>query len=168
MATIQKQRQAAKQNIKKAQQTWQSMTHRQRAIAQPKGKERTRHSAAGGGDFYHVEVRPPREFQTFRTQDVGEEGHLERRAGQRSSGSWDTVSWLISKNDAHIEGDTLVIDNKKIKDSLQVRGPITHRRGDIFDAKPRKNVPERKKPTPAQQRARRENIKKAQAARWKK
>jgi len=36
--------------------------------------------------------------------------------------------------------------------------------GDRFKAKPRSNVPERAKPTLAQQQARRENIKKAQAA----
>jgi hypothetical protein len=38
-------------------------------------------------------------------------------------------------------------------------------KGDIFEARPRPNVPEAAKPTPAQQKARRENIKKAQAAR---
>lgn len=43
-----------------------------------------------------------------------------------------------------------------------------HLIGDRFKAKPRVNVPERDKPTPTQQRARRENIKKAQAARSKK
>ena len=40
-----------------------------------------------------------------------------------------------------------------------------HVKGDIFEARPRRNIPEREKPTPAQQRARRTNIKKAQAAR---
>jgi hypothetical protein len=37
--------------------------------------------------------------------------------------------------------------------------------GDRFQAKPRPNVPEEEKPTPAQRRAQRQNIKKAQAAR---
>jgi hypothetical protein len=37
--------------------------------------------------------------------------------------------------------------------------------GDVFEARPRPNVPEREKPTPAQRRARSANIKKAQAAR---
>src|SRR5436305_1945887 len=40
-----------------------------------------------------------------------------------------------------------------------------HVEGDTFVARPRRNVPEREKPTPAQRRARRENIQKAQAAR---
>jgi hypothetical protein len=38
-------------------------------------------------------------------------------------------------------------------------------KGDIFEAKDRLNVPESKKPTQAQQRARLENVKKAQQAR---
>jgi hypothetical protein len=43
-----------------------------------------------------------------------------------------------------------------------------HKEGDIFNAKPRLNVPEAEKPTPAQRRAQKENIKKAQAAKKKK
>lgn len=34
-----------------------------------------------------------------------------RLAGKRSSGSWDTQGWLITKSDAHVEGDTLVGDS---------------------------------------------------------
>jgi hypothetical protein len=41
----------------------------------------------------------------------------------------------------------------------------TQKQGDVFEANPRPNIPEREKPTPAQRRARRTNIKKAQAAR---
>jgi hypothetical protein len=40
-----------------------------------------------------------------------------------------------------------------------------HVKGEVFEARPRQNVPEREKPTLAQKRARRANIKKAQAAR---
>ena len=40
-----------------------------------------------------------------------------------------------------------------------------HVRGDLFEARPRRNVPEKDKPTPAQRRARAANVKKAQAAR---
>ena len=92
-----------------------------------------------------MEVHPKDEFTAFRTQDVGEHGHLQRVAGKRSTGSWSTATWLINKEDAHVEGGKLIPDTK--------------------DAKDRPNVPERAKPTPAQMRARRENIKKAQAAR---
>src|SRR5436309_875902 len=106
------QKSAAKKNIKKAQAKWQSMTHRQHALAQPEGRARKR-PGAGGGKFYRIQVRPKSEFVTFRTQDVGELGHLERLAGKRSSGSWDTQAWLIAKEDAHVHGNTLVIDHPK-------------------------------------------------------
>jgi len=50
---------------------------------------------------------------------------------------------------------------------LDVVGPAKHVKADIFKAHPRKNIPERKKPTAAQKRAQRENIHKAQEARKK-
>ena len=40
-----------------------------------------------------------------------------------------------------------------------------HVKADMFEAKPRPNVPEKDKPTEAQKKARKENIKKAQKAR---
>lgn len=164
MATT-KQREAAQQNIKKAQAKWQSMTHRQHAVAQPKGRRRAR-PGAGGGEFYRIEVRPKGDFVTFRTQDVGEQGHLERLAGKRSSGSWGTQAWLVSKGDAHLAGDKLIPDSADAKALFDKLGsePM-HLKGDVFRAKDRRNVPEREKPTLAQQKARSANIKKAQAAR---
>src|SRR5205814_2266528 len=98
MATS-RQKAAAKKNIKKAQERWKSMTHREHALAQPQGHERKRPGEGGGGKFYRIEVRPKSQFVTFRTQDVGERGHLERIAGKRSSGSWETATWLVAKED---------------------------------------------------------------------
>jgi hypothetical protein len=165
MATV-KQRQAARQNIKKAKSKWQSMTPRQRAQAQPEGRARKKPGSTGKGSYYHIEVRPKTEFVTFRTQDVGDPGHVQRVAGQRASGSWATAKWLISKEDAHTEDGRLVPDTRDAKKVLDELGSAPVRvRGDRFEAKPRPNVPERAKPTPAQRRARRENIKKAQAVR---
>lgn len=162
-----KQRAAAARNIKKAQSAWRAMTPRARALAAPQGRARKR-PGPGGGKFYRIEVRPKRDFVTFRTQDVGEAGGLERIAGQRSSGRWDTVTWLIEKHCAHVTNGKLIIDDAKIKTALkQLRGPIVHQKGDVFAAKPRRNVSEAEKPTAAQRRARRANIKKAQAARKK-
>jgi len=168
MVTL-KQRQAAKKNIKKAQTRWKSMSSREHSRAQPEGRGRKKPGTTGKGNYYHVEVRPKSEFATFRTQDVGDQGHLQRVAGKRSSGSWATATWLISKDDAHVEDDKLVADTKEAKDLIKKLGskPV-HLSGDRFKAKDRPNVPERAKPTSAQQRARRENIKKAQAARHKK
>jgi hypothetical protein len=87
-------------------------------------------------------------------------------AGKRRSGSWDTQTWLVSKQDAHREGDRLVPDTADARKLFAKLGSEPrHVKGDIFKAKDRPNVPEREKPTPAQQRARTQNIKKAQAAR---
>jgi hypothetical protein len=165
MAT-QKQKAAARKNIKKAQAAWKSMSHREHARAQHEGRARTKPGAGGEGTFYRITVRPKDEFVTFRTQDVGEPGHVERLAGKRESGSWDTQAWLISKQDAHVEDGKLVADTAEAREALEKLGSTpVHVKGDIFEAKDRPNVPEREKPTPAQQRARRTNIKKAQAAR---
>jgi hypothetical protein len=163
-----KQTQAARQNIKKAQTRWKTLgvSHREPATSQPEGHGRQKPGTTGKGKYYHVEVRPKDEFTTFRTQDVGEHGHLQRVAGKRSSGSWSTAKWLINKDDAHVEGGKLVADTKDAKDLLKKLGSKPdHLSGDRFKAKDRPNVPERAKPTPAQTRARRENIRKAQAAR---
>ncbi len=165
MATT-KQRQAARKNIKKAQSRWRSMSSRQHARSQPEGRSRQR-PGAGGGNFYRVEVRPKSEFVTFRTQDVGSKGHIERVAGKRASGSWATAAWLIGKSDAHVSGRKLVADSRDAKSLLKKLGSEPVRRsGDRFAAQDRPNVPERKKPTAAQKRARSTNIKKAQAA-WR-
>jgi hypothetical protein len=142
------------------------MSARQHAAAQPEGRARKKPGTGGEGNYYHVEVRRSEDFAMFRTQDVGEPGHIQRVAGKRGSGSWDTVKWLISKDDAHMEHERLVPDSSEAKKVLSELGssPV-HLKGDIFEAKPRPNVAEDDKPTPAQKRARSENIKKAQAAR---
>jgi hypothetical protein len=56
MATT-KQRAAAKENVKKAQKAWQSMSSSAHSRAQPEGRKRTR-PGAGEGEFFHIEVRP--------------------------------------------------------------------------------------------------------------
>lgn len=128
-------------------------------------KRRKAPGSTGKGNFFRIELRPKRQFTSFRVQDVGRKGGLERLAGHRPSGSWDTVTWLVSKKDAHVSGGKLVITDKKAKTVLkQMKGPIVHVKADIFRAHP-KNVPESAKPTLAMRRAQKKNIKKAQAAR---
>ena len=131
-------------------------------------KHRRAGGSSGGGEYYHIEIRPGGEFETFRTQDVGKPGHIQRVAGKRSSGYWTTVKWLIGKEDAHIQDKTLIPDTKDAKEVIEKLGsqPV-HFLGDRFKARPRRDVPEADKPTPAQQKARRSNIKKAQSARKK-
>jgi hypothetical protein len=165
MATA-KQKEAAHKNIKKAQKAWKSMSASAHSRAQPEGRRRAKPASTGEGDYYHIEVRPKEEFVSFRTHDVGKKGGIQRVGGRRSSGSWDDQKWLISKEHAHVENGKLVPDTEDAREALERLGskPV-HISGDRFKAKPRPNVPEQDKPTPAQRRAQKSNIKKAQAAR---
>jgi hypothetical protein len=63
---------------------------------------RQKPGSGGQGNYYHIEVRDGSDFETFRTQDIGDPGHLQRVGGKRATGSWATVKWLISKEDAHV------------------------------------------------------------------
>lgn len=166
--TPQKRRAIARKNIKKAQARWKAMSHRERALAQPQGRGRKKPGSTGKGHFYRIMVRPKSEFVTFRVQDVGGKGGLERLAGKRSSGSWDTVSWLIEKKDAKVMSNgQLRVTGAKARSVLKnIRGPIMHVKGDIFQAHSRRNIPEAEKPTAAMRRAQRKNIKKAHRSRW--
>jgi hypothetical protein len=165
MAT-EKQREAARSNIKKAQAAWQAMSHEQHARAQPQSRGRRKPGTTGEGEYYHITVRSKEQFVMFQNQDVGGPGHIERVAGKRSSGSWDTQAWLIGKEDAHVEDGKLVPDTQGARDVLAELGSEPRQvKGDVFEAEPRPNVPEQAKPTPAQRRAQSTNIKKAQAAR---
>lgn len=160
---------AARRNIRKAQARWRSMTKSERARAQPEGRGRQRPGTPGRSRYYRIEARPRGEFTSFRTQDVGRPGHIQRVAGRRPSGSWATASWLISKSDAHTRAGRLVADTRAAQNVLRALGSApVHVAGDRFKARPRPNVPERSKPTPPQRRARTRNIKKAQAARRRK
>lgn len=144
------------------------MTPRERALPQTEGRKRAKPGTTGEGDYFRIILRPKDEFATFRFQDVGEKGHIMRLAGKRSSGSWDTHAWLISKTDAHLVGDSLVGDNKDARSVITALGTKPKRiKGDIFEAEDRPNVPERLKPTAAQKNAWQENIKKAQQSKQK-
>jgi len=86
--------------------------------------------------FYEIQVRPKRGFVRFKTYS-GSPGHLERLVGKRSTGTWDTVAWLVAKEDAHITGGQLVIDEQKARSVLQkLVGPIVHQEGDTCIARP--------------------------------
>lgn len=134
-------------------------------IRTPSPRKRAKPGRRGGGRFFHIEVRPSSRFVGFRVQDVGALGGVERVAGQRASGDWDTAKWLVEKTHAHIENDRLVPDSKEAKKLFASLGsePV-HVEGDRFRAKPRRDIPEDEKPTPAMRRAQSANIKKAQAA----
>lgn len=164
MTTI-KQNTAAKKNIKTAQKTMKSMSSQARSMAQPDGRSRARAGTQGGGEYYRIVVRPKGDFTTFRYHDIGEKGHIQRLAGKRTTGSWGTQAWLISKQDAHVAEGRLIPDTADARDLIDKLGtkPVLVK-GDVFEAKDRPNIPEKRKPTAAQTRARMANIKKAQAA----
>ena len=125
---------------------------------------RAKPGARGTGAFFHIQVRPRTEFVSFRNQDIGGRGGIERVAGQRANGSWDTQKWLIGKTQAHRDGKQLVADSVAAEKVLSQLGSTPrHLGGDRFIAKPRRDIPETEKPTPAMRRAQLANIKKAQA-----
>ena len=139
---------------------------RSRVRGAARGRRRAKPGASGAGRYFHIEVRPKRLFQAFRVQDVGGKGGIERVAGQRASGTWDTQKWLIGKNLAHIERGHLVPDSAdaaKLMAKMLGSKP-RHLGGDRFRAKARHKLPASAKPTPAQRRAWRRNIVKAQQA----
>lgn len=126
---------------------------------------RAKPGARGRGGFFHIQVRPRTEFVSFRNQDVGARGGIERVAGRRANGSWDTQKWLIGKREAHRAGKRLAPDTAAARKVLSQLGSAPrHLGGDRFIAKPRRKIPAREKPTPAMRRAQLANIKKAQAA----
>jgi hypothetical protein len=128
--------------------------------------KRAKPGSRGSGRFFHIEVRPSAQFVAFRVQDVGTRGGVERVAGQRASGNWNTAKWLVEKTDAHVEDGQLVPDSAEAKKLFKSLGSTpVHVDGDRFRAKPRRDIPEDERPTPAMRRARLANIKKAQAAR---
>ena len=135
------------------------------AKTRPKARKRAKPGARGRGGFFHIQVRPRGEFVAFRNQSLGTRGKIERVAGRRANGSWDTQKWLIGKSEAHRVGKRLEADSAGARKVLGTLGSIArHLGGDRFIAKPRRNIPEREKPTPAMRRAQLANIKKAQAA----
>jgi len=104
------------------------------------GIKREKPGAKGEGEYLRIIIRPREEFATFRIHDVGSTGHIQRLAGKRSSGSWDTQAWLISKEDAHVENGKLVADSQDAKEVLEKLGSEPeHIKGDRFKAKPPKN-----------------------------
>ena len=97
---------------------------------------RAKPGSTGEGEYYRVVIRDKKQFKTFRNHDIGDKGHIQRLAGKCSDGSWDTQAWLISKDDAHKSGQTLVADTddaKAVFDEFKTKPKAL--KGDIFQAK---------------------------------
>jgi hypothetical protein len=132
----------------------------------PRQKTRQRPRRTGAGEYYHIEVLPRTDFVNFQTQAVGRRGHIQRVAGQRSSGYWSTVKWMIDKSDAHVQDNKLVPDTPAAKNVMEQLGSEPVRKlGDLFKARPRPSFLEQPKPT--HRRVRRENTQKSQTSRRK-
>ena len=133
---------------------------------QPSRRKHAKPGTGGHGRYFHIEVRAPGSLVAFRVQDVGGPGGVERVAGMRANGTWDTQKWLIEKTHAHLQDGKLVPDTAEARKLLDSLGSAPrHLTGDRFKAAPRRDIPESEKPTPAMKHAQQENIKKAQAAR---
>jgi hypothetical protein len=113
-----------------------------KSVSRQKTRQRPKSSAAG--EYYHIEVLPKTDFVNFQTQAVGR-GRIQRVAGQRSSGYWSTVKWMIE----------------------QLGSEPVRKLGDLFKARPRPSFLEQTRPTRNRQRVRRDNTKKSQAGRRK-
>lgn len=108
-----------------------------RTVKKASGKKREKPGATGEGQYYHIEIRPTGQFTTFRTHDVGEKGGIQRVAGQREDGTWDTQKWLISKELAHVEQGRLIPDHEDAREVLDDLGPGPMQiEGDRFRARP--------------------------------
>jgi hypothetical protein len=130
---------------------------RQTAVQPAEGLKRRRPGTTGEGHYYHIEIRSKRNFQDFRTEDVGRKGHIQRVAGQRANGTWETVKWLIAKTDAHIEDGRLVPESRNARMVFkELASDPVHVKGDRFKTIGRQAAPKKAKPAARRQRAAKE------------
>jgi hypothetical protein len=136
------------------------------AITQPEDKKEGKISKKNKSNYFRIIVRPKDEFSSFRYQDVGEPGHIQRLTGRRQDGSWDTQAWLISKQDAHVEDDRLITDTKEARELVkQLEADLKYVRENVFEAKSFRNVPQKVGTRAKKHDVRRENIRDAITAR---
>lgn len=88
-----------------------------------------------GGKYYRIVLHSPDRYTTFRIHDVGRVGHTQRLTGRRDDGHWETQSWLINKQDAHVMGRTLVPDDPHAKKVFSHLSQPVKVQGDIFRAR---------------------------------
>jgi hypothetical protein len=136
MAT-QKQKTAARRNVKKASQ-------KRKGVAPSKGRAhpvRKKPGELGSGEFYRIELAPASRFVEFRNHDVGRRGSNERVAGRKEDGTWETQAWLIHKKNAHVRNGKIVPHDAKTREILEKLGAQPrHSKGDIFKARARRRT----------------------------
>ena len=137
-----------------------------KSVSRPKSRQQPRRVRVA--EYYHIEVLPRTDFVSFQTQAVGRQGRIQRVAGQRSSGYWSTVKWMIDKKEAHVQDNKLVADSLAAKNVMEQLGSEPVRMlGDLFKARPRPSFHEEPKPTGPPPRARHENGRRPRASRKK-
>src|SRR6185436_1693804 len=145
--------------------TANSQRNKQTTVRKP---TRRKPGSTGAGEYYHIEVLPRTDFVSFRTQEVGRRGHIQRVAGQRSSGYWSTVKWLIDKNEAHVQDNKLVADTPAAKEVIEQLGSEPVRMlGDLFKARPRPNFQGKVKSSFSKETPTTEKVKTARTTRRK-
>jgi len=104
-------------------------------------KSRALPGTTGEGNFYRIVIRPKSQFILFRNHDVGGIGHIERIAGKRSDGTWDTQCWLVDKKDAKIIDNHLTSKIDSVKELFSTfEHPPEFVKGDIFKTKIKESV----------------------------
>lgn len=86
--------------------------------------------------YFKIKVRDENKFTRLRRRYIGKPGHILRIAGRTENGFWDTQSWLISKDDAHISDGELVPDTedaKRIIDTLSTKPSLVE--DNIFEVR---------------------------------
>jgi hypothetical protein len=111
-------------------------------ITTNKNAKRKKPGTGGGGKFYRIELKDKDRYESFRYHDVGEKGgDLERLAGKKEGGEWETQSWLVNKNSAHVNKGKLVPESSDVKElfSKLISRP-KQIKGDIFSSKEKNSI----------------------------
>ena len=81
------------------------------------GAQETRHRGEGRITAYVDRALKGVDWPTFPGPvGRGRTGAIHASPANEASGSWDTLKWLISKEDAHLEGRNLVPDTQEARD----------------------------------------------------
>ena len=158
---------------------WLVLSHQHGRLVMPKSRKRSsarrspraktrraKPGARGHGGFFHIQVRPRTEFVFFRNQDVGRRGGIERVAGRRANGSWDTQKWLIGKIGGAPRRQAARAGHRGGAQGARRSSARCRAISAATASSPSRaaRFPASEKPTPAMRRAQLANIKKAQAA----
>jgi hypothetical protein len=128
------------ENFQEAREAWACRNRAEQVPPPAEGPGQAAPLPGDGYEYYRIILRPNDDFETFRYQDIGRPGHIQRLSGKHLGGYWDDQAWLISKGDAHLAGDTLVADTTEARHVLEAFSPLVHVGGNIFKGRPRQDM----------------------------